>query len=180
MVNLDVGKLRSEIDMEKKYVDFSLIRASLTVTILVADLSISLSEPTKEGECRGKCPKCEKDRSFVLNVETNRFNCFVKGCNLKGGGVIDFYSKLREVTAKEASHMLACAYSIQPYAKDSEAVIKPPIENSTDKKPAAEHGREVLLHPADVSQTVPPLTAQHLIASIEHRLAQLKQFLSNQ
>ncbi len=113
MVNLDVVKLRSEIDVEKKYVDFSLIRASLTVITLIADMNISLSEPTEEGECRGKCPKCEKDRSFCLNVVTNRFNCFAKGCNLKGGGVIDFFAKLYAVTAKEASHLLACAYIIK-------------------------------------------------------------------
>jgi hypothetical protein len=180
MVNLDVVKLRSEIDVEKKYVDFSLIRASLTVTTLVGDLNISLSEPTKEGECRGKCPKCEKARSFVLNASTNRFNCFAKGCNLKGGGVIDFYSKLTEVTAKAASHLLACAYGIQPYAIDSEAVFQTPIEKPSGKNLMAEPKREVQQHSANGSQKVPPLTAQHLIASIEHSLDQLKQLLSHQ
>ncbi len=180
MVNLDAAELRSEIDVEKKYVDFSLIRSSLTVTGLVVDLNIFLSEPTEEGECRGKCPKCKKDRSFVLNIETNRFNCFAKGCNLKGGGVIDFYSKLVEITAKEASHLLACAYGIQPYAKDSEVVFQTPIEKPSDKNLMAEPKREVKQHSADDSQKVPPLTAQHLIASIEHSLDQLKQLLSHQ
>ncbi len=47
--------------------------------------------------------------------------------------MIDFYSKITEVTAKEASHVLTCAYGIQPYAKDPEAIIKPTIEKSTDK-----------------------------------------------
>jgi hypothetical protein len=180
MVNLDVAELRSKLNLETKYVEFSLIRTSLTVTALVADLNISLLEPTKEGECRGKCPKCGKDRSFVLNIETNRFNCFAKGCILKGGGVIDFYSKLLEVTAKEASHLLACAYGIQPYAKDSEAVFQTPIEKPADKNLLAEPKREVPQDPADDSQTVPPLTAQHLIASIEHNLDQLKQIISRQ
>jgi hypothetical protein len=178
MINLDAAELRSKLGLETKYVDFSLIRASLTVTALVADLNIFLSEPTEEGECRGKCPKCGKDRSFVLNVETNRFNCFAKGCNLKGGGVIDFFSKFAEVTAKEASHLLACAYSIEPYAKDSKAISQSAIEKPADKDLPAKAEREVLQHSANVSQKIPPLTAQHLIASIEHILAQLKQLLT--
>lgn len=180
MVNLDAAELRSKIDVETKYVDFSLIRASLPVTVLVTDLNIFLSEPTEEGECRGKCPKCGKNRSFVLNVSTNRFKCFAKGCNLKGGGVIDFYSKLIEVTAKEASHLLARAYAIQPYAKDSEAITPSTVEKPTDKNLPAEPEREVPPPSADASQTVPPLTPQHLIASIEHSLAQLKQLLIRQ
>jgi hypothetical protein len=46
--------------------------------INIGDLNVSLTEATKEGECRAKCPKCGKDRSFALNVNTNRFNCFAK------------------------------------------------------------------------------------------------------
>lgn len=122
MKNLDVAELRSKIDVEGFYVDFAILRSTLTVSTVVRDLGVELSEPSFEGECRGTCPKCKKEKSFTLNINTNRFNCFGKGCKLKGGGVIDFFSKLNEVSAKETSHLLACAYGIQPYS--SEPVAK--------------------------------------------------------
>jgi DNA primase len=178
MVNLDAAELRSKLDLEGKYVDFNLLRAALTVIKVVGDLNIELTEPTKEGECRGKCPKCDKDRSFCLNANTSRFKCFAKGCNLKGGGVIDFCAKLYEVSAKEASHLLACIYGIQPYDSDepvgeTQSAVELVIEN-----PMTEQNGEVMEHSPNVSENVPPITAQHLIASIEQQLAELKQLLA--
>ncbi len=117
-MKIDLEHLKTKIDMTGKYVDFSLIRTSLTVLILAEDVGTQLNEPNTDGEARADCPKCKKPRSFSLNTDTNRFNCFNKGCDLKGGGVIDFASKLFAVTAKEASHLLACAYGIQPYTAD--------------------------------------------------------------
>ena len=118
-------ELRSQLDLESKYVEFSLLRTALTVVKVVTDLEVYLIETKEEGEFRGTCPKCQKERSFALNINTNRFNCFNKSCILKGGGVIDFVGKFLEVTAKEASHLLACAYGIQPYS--SEPVEENPI-----------------------------------------------------
>lgn len=112
---IDFMSLRLRLELETKYVDFGSIRTSLTVIRVINDLDINLTAPTEEGECRGNCPKCQKTRSFALNINTNRFNCFNKGCILKGGGVIDLVAKLYEIPAKEASHLLACAYGIQPY-----------------------------------------------------------------
>jgi hypothetical protein len=129
MINLDMAELRPKIDLENKYVDFSLLRTALTVAKVVGDLNVALTKASKEGECRGKCPKCGKDRSFALNVNTNRFNCFAKGCILKGGGVIDLFAKLHEVPAKDASHLLACAYGIQPYSQEPVSA-----ESAEDKK----------------------------------------------
>ena len=132
MIQLDIKELRSKLDLEGKYVDFSILRAAVTVEKLVRDLDVNLSEPSKEGECRANCPKCKKERSFALNINTNRFNCFTKGCFLKGGGVIDFVGKLYEVSAKEASHLLACAYGIQPYSSE------PVSESKSQKKAISE------------------------------------------
>jgi len=151
MVNLDIVELRSKIDLEGKYVDFSLLRTALTVVKIVRDLDLEMTKPTKEGECRSKCPKCEKERSFCLNITTNRFNCFAKGCILKGGGVIDFFARLHEIPAKEASHLLACAYGIQPYtqkpvAASAVTTAKPNQQKTNPAKPQTERpakGREV-------------------------------------
>jgi hypothetical protein len=178
MVNLDVAELRPKLDLEGKYVDFNLLRTALSAWKVVTDLDVFLSEPNKEGECRSTCPKCGKEKSFSLNINTNRFNCFAKGCHLKGGGVIDFCAKLYEVSAKEASHLIACAYGIQPYGE--EVVVAdnnhPPNEKSFVED--APPDREVAESSINSSQPIPPLTPQHLIASIEHQLAQLKQMLT--
>lgn len=137
MVKFDVGKLRPKLDLEGKYVDFSLIRAGLSVPTLIKDLELPLTNPDKDGECRGRCPKCSKDRAFAVNINTNRFNCFNTNCLFKGGGVIDFTAKLYEVPAKEASHLIACAYGIVPYiAEDNGA------GGGTTKK-TRRQGREV-------------------------------------
>jgi len=179
MVNLDAAELRSKIDLESKYVDFAILRATLSVVKVVKDLNISLNDPNK-GECRGTCPKCQKEKSFSVNINTNRFNCFARGCTLKGGGVIDFFAKLFEVPAKEASHLLAYVYGIQPYAQEA------PVEagnNQANDKSSSENTpveREVSKPSSNGSQPIPPLTPQHLIASIEHQLAQLKQLLISQ
>lgn len=116
MRKLALDSLKSQLDLEGKYVEFALLRTALTVERVVHDLAAGLSEPNPDGECRGTCPKCGQERAFAVNINTNRFNCFNKGCFLKGGGVIDLIAKLQEVTAKEASHLLACAYGIQPYS----------------------------------------------------------------
>lgn len=118
MKNIDVAELRSKIDMEGFYVDFGVLRAALSVDKVARDSGVILSDPSFEGERRAECPKCGKEKSFAVNMNTNRFNCFAKGCTLKGGGVIDFFSKLTGVPAKEASHILACAYGIQPYSPE--------------------------------------------------------------
>ena len=115
---MEIADLRLCIDMDKFYVEFGIVRAAVSVTTLVKDLQIKLSAANKDGECRAACPKCERERSFSLNINTGRFNCFNKGCLLKGGGVIDFYAKLFDVTAKEASHLVAYAYGIAPYDQE--------------------------------------------------------------
>ena len=119
MVNVNIDELRSKLDMEGKYVEFDLIRTALTVLMVAEDVGTQLNEPNEDGECRGDCPKCDKKRSFSLNINRSRFNCFNKECDLKGGGVIDFASRLFDTTAKEASHLLACAHGIQPYTAES-------------------------------------------------------------
>lgn len=184
MVNLDIAELRLKIDVEGKYVDFSVLRTALVVVKVVKDLDVSLSEPNREGECRGTCPKCGKERSFSLNINTNRFNCFAKGCTLKGGGVIDFCGKLYEVPAKEASHLIACAYGIQPYTQAD----APPIAAKAITplaSPAGSSGEVAAPTPAipaeyseDISEDTRQ-TAWYLIASIERQFEELKQLLAS-
>jgi len=61
--------------------------------------------------------------------------------------VIDFFAKLFEVPAKEASHLLACAYGIQPYAQE----VVEDHENLANEKPVLKlrrsKGKSRNLHP---------------------------------
>lgn len=140
-MKLDFSALRPKLDLEGKYVDFGILRTSLSVMTVIKDLATTPpGRIMKNGEYRANCPKCEKEKSFALNINTNRFNCFNKGCFLKGGGVIDFVAKLCEVPAKEASHLLACAYGIAPYQgktfESSAEAEKPSSAISNDPLPS--------------------------------------------
>lgn len=141
-MKLDFTLLKSEIYLEGKYVDFGVLRTALTVARVTGDLDVELTAPNEDGECRASCPKCRKERSLALNINTNRFNCFNKGCFLKGGGVIDLVAKLLEVPAKEASHLLALAYGIQPYSPQT---VCEPSQSQT-----------VAVAPQSPTETVPP------------------------
>lgn len=147
MQKLDVAELRPKIDTNGLYVDFAILRSALTVANVARDSGVELSEPTFEGECRGTCPKCKKEKSFTVNVNTNRFNCFGKGCKLKGGGVIDFFSRLNEVSAKDSSHLLACAYGIQPYSSEQ-------VAEQNRKPKLQQNGKVVEPEPRPVSRGV--------------------------
>ncbi len=136
MVNLDVAELRPKIDLEGRFVDFSLLRTTLSVPAIAKDACVELSDPTYEGESRGKCPKCGKQRSLAVNVNTSRFYCFAKDCSFKGGGAIDFFARLNNVSAKEASHLLACAYGITPYSSE-------PMPEQTEKPNPSVRGGDV-------------------------------------
>lgn len=146
MVNLDVGELRSKIDINGLYVDFGILRSALNISTVAKDSGISLSEPTYEGESRGKCPKCGKQRSLSLNINTNRFYCFTKNCAFKGGGAIDFFARLNDTSAKDASHLLACAYGIQPYNSGSvpEPNGKPKKEEAVENTEEPKEGKDVV------------------------------------
>ena len=141
MDNLNILSFEPSTDPDNQFVDFSLIRESISIEQFIADSGVTkLSEPNEEGEARGKCPTCEKERAFALNVGKNQFNCFSKQCKLKGGGVIDFASKLYKLSAKEASHLLACAYGLEPYDKRGES--KQPAQTKKEA-PKASNGQMV-------------------------------------
>ncbi len=101
-----------------------------------------LSEPSQKGECRGLCPLHEeKTPSFCVNVNSASFNCF--GCG-KGGGPIQFYAAIKNVSVFEASAELLRMYGQNGNGRPS----------TSSRKPAPE--RQEVAPPADV---VPPASA---------------------
>ncbi len=150
---MDIGYLRSKIDPEKRYVDFGVLRTALNETVVAKDLGVKLSEPSYEGECRAKCPKCGKERSLSVNINTGRFYCFAKSCPFKGGGAIDLFSRLHEISAKEASHLLACGYGITPYGEDvlTEKAEVESERESNEKKIGPTEEKKAVTGPGDDS-----------------------------
>ena len=148
MRNMDIGYLRSKIDLEGRYVDFGVLRTTLNISVLAKDLGLKLSEPSYEGECRAKCPKCGKDRSLSVNINTGRFYCFAKGCPFKGGGAIDLFSRLHEISAKEASHLLAFGYGITPYGENA-SLEKAEVEIVPESDREETDERRVVTSPDD-------------------------------
>lgn len=139
-MKIDLAYLRQNIDLEKKYVDFHIIRNFLSILRVAEDVGVNFNEPNTDGECRGDCPKCDKQRSFSLNINSTLFNCFDAKCDLKGSGVIDFASKLFATDSQEACHLLACAYGIQPYiAAFSGASLAKLIESEKEESGKTEN-----------------------------------------
>gem|GEM_PF-896805 len=67
-----------------------------------------LSDPSQKGECRGLCPLHEeKTASFWVNVYDGSFKCF--GCG-KGGGPVQFYAAMKNISPFEASAELLRMY----------------------------------------------------------------------
>jgi len=67
-----------------------------------------LSKPSQKGECRGLCPLHEeKTASFWVNVHDGSFKCF--GCG-KGGGPVQFYAAIKNLSPFEAAAELLRIY----------------------------------------------------------------------
>lgn len=145
--------LRKNTDLKGKYVDFNTIRGCLTVLTVAEDVGTKLNEPNEDGECRGDCPKCEKQRSFSLNINSNRFNCFNTECDVKGAGVITFASKLFDTEAKEACHLLACAYGIQPYTAEFSGASLSKLKNPEKREVEERNSHFVLRDDYQVLET---------------------------
>jgi len=107
-----------------------------------------LSEPSQKGECRGLCPlHKEKTASFWVNVNDGSFKCF--GCG-KGGGPIQFYGFIKNLSPFEASAALLRMYGENGKGRPSARGRKggaEQIEKTAELAPAA----EVSAPPAAVS-----------------------------
>ena len=139
---------------EKDWIDFNLIKQSVSMEMLIVHLGLFQIE--RKGESvRLKCPfhNGKSDNSMAINLATDSFYCF--GCKARGG-VIDFVACYENCSVKDAALKLKDWFlGAQQY----------------------EESREATQSASNDSETVPPITPQHLIASIEVQLAQLKKLI---
>ncbi len=137
---------------EKDWIDFNLVRESVSMEMLIVHFGLFAIQ-RKGDEVRLKCPfhNGKSDNSMLINLAANSFYCF--GCKAKGG-VLDFVAHYEDCSLHEAVLLIDEWFAV-----------------SSEKSREAETDFSVS------SETVPPVTPGHLIASIEYQLAQLKRLI---
>lgn len=88
---------------QKAWVDFNLIKAAVTMEMLVVQYGITGLVKTGD-EMRGVCPihQGKSKREFSINLSKNTFYCFAPTCKARGN-VLDFVAKMEHCAVKDAA-----------------------------------------------------------------------------
>ncbi len=116
----------------KNWVDYKEIKAKVTMEMVLGHYGL-LADLKESGQnLVGCCPihKGSNPRQFSVNIERNIFNCF--GNCKSGGNVLDFVSKMENVSIREAGLLIQqWCLSDQPIAEEKK---EPPKEKRVRKK----------------------------------------------
>ena len=88
--------------METEWVDFRIIKAAVTMQMVLDHYDITLK---KSGhELRGKCPihRGSNNKHFTVNVSKNVFKCFFAQCDAHGN-VLDFVAAMEQCSVRDAA-----------------------------------------------------------------------------
>jgi hypothetical protein len=88
--------------METEWVDFRIIKAAVTMQMVLDHYSVTLK---KSGhELRGKCPvhRGSNNKHFTVNVSKNVFKCFFESCGAHGN-VLDFVAAMERCSVRDAA-----------------------------------------------------------------------------
>ena len=91
------------METKKAWVDFNLIKAAVTMEMLIVQYGIT--DLARNGdELRGVCPihQGKSKREFSVHLSKNTFCCFAPTCRARGN-VLDFVAKMERCTVKEAA-----------------------------------------------------------------------------
>ena len=88
--------------MEAKWVDFRIIKAAVTMQMVLDHYGISLKQSGHE--LRGKCPihRGSNSKHFTANVTKNVFKCFFAECGAHGN-VLDFVAAMEHCSVRDAA-----------------------------------------------------------------------------
>ena len=88
-----------------KRVDFKALRQRIPIERVTDMLGIQLKKTG--AQLRGSCPICSNasSRCFVVTPALNRFWCF--GDCQSGGDVIELVARVKQMSHKDAAHLLA-------------------------------------------------------------------------
>jgi len=88
--------------METEWVDFRIIKAAVTMQMVLDHYSISLK--ASGHELRGKCPihHGSNNKHFTANISKNVFKCFFAECGAHGN-VLDFVAAMEQCSVRDAA-----------------------------------------------------------------------------
>jgi len=88
--------------MEAEWVDFRIIKAAVTMQMVLDRYSIPLKKSGQE--LRGKCPihHGSNNKHFTANVSKNVFKCFFAECGAHGN-VLDFVAAMERCSVRDAA-----------------------------------------------------------------------------
>ena len=91
------------METQKAWVDFNLIKAAVTMEMLIVQYGIT-GLARQGDELRGVCPihQGKSKREFAINLTKNTFCCFAPACKVRGN-VLDFVAKMEHCTVKDAA-----------------------------------------------------------------------------
>jgi DNA primase len=144
------------METKKAWVDFNIIKASVTMEMLIVQYGLT-SLARNGDEMRGVCPihQGKSKREFSINLAKNTFYCFAPLCKARGN-VLDFVARMEGCTVKDAALKLDEWFNVtaEPEVGENEPL------KAVDSEP---------------SRADPVVT---LIEEIETQLAALKQLVT--
>jgi DNA primase len=112
--------------MKGDWVDFKVIKAAVTIEMVLQRYGIALKHSGQE--LRGKCPihRGSDNKHFTANISKNVFKCFFAQCDAHGN-VLDFVAAMEHCSVREAAVKMRAWFkvgeSVKPsvFEKDSSA-----------------------------------------------------------
>jgi DNA primase len=97
-------------DMNKDWVDFRVIKAAVSMQMLVEHYDLRELRKSKD-ELRGRCPihKGDGERTFHINLSKTAFQCF--SCKAKGN-VLDFVAAMESCSVRDAALKLQAWFAV--------------------------------------------------------------------
>jgi DNA primase len=121
------------METRKAWVDFNLIKAAVTMEMLVVQYGVTGLVKTGD-EMRGVCPvhKGKSKREFSINLAKNTFICFAPTCKARGN-VLDFVAKMERCTVRDAALKMDEWFEVTKLEiGESEAAVESPPTGDDD------------------------------------------------
>jgi len=140
--------------MESNWVDFKLVKESVTIEQVLDRYGIKLKKSGKE--LRGRCPlhQGEGADSFHANTEKNAFHCF--SCGAKGN-VLDFVSAAEKCSIRDAALKLQSWFGFTSDRSNPSSRPTPPPEASGARRTAGDLDSELAREGDTTDQINKPL-----------------------
>ena len=113
--------------METEWVDFRLIKAMVTMQMVLDRYSIPLK--ASGHELRGKCPihRGSNNKHFTANISKNVFKCFFAECGAHGN-ILDFVAAMEKCSVRDAAVKLRDWFQVGDTTAQSKQTRQKEIE----------------------------------------------------